>query len=867
MNKIRKLLFTLVLSLLSISGVDALVKEDSSMFTEDTYIIGITKFDKNVIVNASMVNQAGIDYANFMQSINNNSLTSDIYFYSKLTDEWFSISKNTHDYKLLDETEVEKLENNLNVFYVNNEEKMVNLDYDGDVSSISNSKVTFENGKFIIPATTLGFNFTSNNNSIFDVDLVKGQNDNYNYGEYYIPYIVNYFDENKNFIKGIKTNKNGSLNKSELVVSNRNGYKHEFVDEADQIIDTNTFIVKNNDVKIYDKWIKVGSLLENNVSEYNEDTLTLKYTGVTNRDDNGNYIDITIVAPENFDPTNTLVNDEKVTWVDGMYILRLYLSDKNNKEIVVKWDDQDTTTFTIDLSESKFVYVITYKDGYSTKGSENVIEGNKLSNIYSYTKANHIFVGLTATKFGTVKFDLDTPITKDYTFYPIYTSLVLSFNNDVTKEVEYAFFKGEESEQKLKISYPKINSGKFKLIVKFNNTNDIYNEDNYIKANINNEWVDFSKGIIIDANDSQSSEIPFKVKMTTNTSTSYKYLIYYNDKLIKESTLVNGFTDESNIVLTIGDYKFTSLKASKLLKYGTRENPVKLLDDITLTGVAGITGDSYIDLNGKTLTSSKSNSIIEFSTINESNNYSLNIYNGKLNSVTTKNETYAIKGGTKSGKGKFTLKMTDVIIDSNNESIYMGGVNSEVELNNVTINSKNNAFFIEGKNSKVVINGSNMNTDLTAIYTNGNTAVNTDITLNNSEISSKTIGIFHASSGTLKVLDSKITGTAGIGLKSGSLIVNNSSIIANDTDPEPPTVNNNGISNTGDAIYVEINKAYQSVTEEESKISISVIGSELNSLNRNAIRIFNPDQIQGTKVDAPDYTLIDTSNDTITYNK
>ena len=54
MNKIKKILFTLVLSLLFVVNTDAIIKEDPANFTEDTYIIGITKFDKNITVNASM---------------------------------------------------------------------------------------------------------------------------------------------------------------------------------------------------------------------------------------------------------------------------------------------------------------------------------------------------------------------------------------------------------------------------------------------------------------------------------------------------------------------------------------------------------------------------------------------------------------------------------------------------------------------------------------------------------------------------------------------------------------------------------------------------------------------------------------------
>ena len=791
MNKIKKILFTLVLSLLFVVNTDAIIKEDPVKFTEDTYIIGITKFDKNIIVNASMANQAGIDYANFMQSINNDDLTSDVYFYSKLTDEWFKISKNTNEYKLLNENEKEELINNLNIFYVNNEEKTTTLDYNGNVSKISNSKVKFENNKFIIPVTLLNFNFTTVDDITFDVDLAKDKDGINNYGEYYIPYIVSYYDEEQNLIGTIKTNKDGSLNLSNFTISTKDGYKHEFVDSEGNVVDINTLVVSDNLTKIYDKWTKVGSLMENNVSIFDKDSLTLKYTGLIDRNDNSNYISVTIVAPINFDTTNTLVNGESVKWISGVKntaLIKLDVKDKSSQKITVKWDDIDTTVFTVDLSESKFNYHITYKEGNTTKNVECVTEGEKLSNIYEYTKKDKIFVGLTTTKNGRVKFDTNTPITKDYTFYPIYITPVLSYNNEVTKEVEYAFVSGEESNQIFKLFYSKVTSGKFKLVL--------------------------------------------------------------------SKTIVNGLTTEENITLSIGKYKFTNTKASKIMKYATEETPVKLLKDVTLTGVAGISGNSYIDLNGFTLTSGKSNSIFEFSTTNATNDNSLNIYNGKLNSVSTKKDTYVVKGGNKSGKGKFTLKMTNVEVTSNNETFYMAGTNSKIELNNVTVNSKNNAFFIEGKNPVVVINDSKLITDEVAIYTNGSTSSNTKITLDNSKIISKSMGIYQASSGVLTISNnSSVKGTTGIGLKSGQLNVLNSTIVGNGVTVETPKVENSGISNTGDAIYVEVNSGYQSVTKEKSDISVSVTNSELTSTANNSIRVFNPEEITGTLVLANDYNI------------
>ena len=859
MNKIKKILFTLVLSLLFVVNTDAIIKEDPANFTEDTYIIGITKFDKNITVNASMANQAGIDYASFMQSINNDDLTSDVYFYSKLTDEWFKISKNTNEYKLLNENEKEELINNLNIFYVNNEEKTTTLDYNGNVSKISNSKVKFENNKFNIPVTLLNFNFTTIDDITLDVDLAKDKDGINNYGEYYIPYIVSYYDEEQNLIGTIKTNKDGSLNLSNFTIPTKDGYKHEFVNNEGSVVDISTLVVSDNLTKIYDKWTKVGSLMENNVSIFDKDSLTLKYTGLIDRRDNSNYIYVTIVAPINFDTTNTLVNGESVKWISGVKNtaeIKLDVKDKSSQKITVKWDDIDTTTFTVDLSESKFSYLITYKEGNITKNVGFITEGEKLSNIYEYTKKGKIFVGLTTIKNGRVKFDTNTPITKDYTFYPIYITPVLSYNNEVTKEVEYAFVNGEESNQIFKLNYQKVTSGKFKLVVEFNDTNAVYDENDYIKAKINDEWVDFKDGVTFDVNEKGYTEIPFKVKMTNNTSTSYKYSIYYNDKLVLSNTKENGLTSEENLTLSIGEHKFTNTKASKIMKYGTAETPVKLLKDVTLTGAAGISGNSYIDLNGFTLTSGKSNSIFEFSTTIATNDNSLNIYNGKLNLVSTKKDTYVVKGGNKSGKGKFTLTMTNVEVTSNHETFYMAGTNSKIELNNVTVNSKNNAFFIEGKNPVVVINDSKLITDQVAIYTNGSTSSDTNITLDNSDIVSKSMGIYQASSGVLTISNnSSVTGTTGIGLKSGQLSVVDSTIVGNGTSVETPQVENSGISDTGDAIYVEVNSGYQSVTKENSDISISVTNSELTSKANNSIRVFNPEEITGTIVLANDYNI------------
>lgn len=851
MKKIKKILFTIVLSLILMYNTSASVKEDASTFTEDTYIIGITKFNNNVIVNASMANQAGIDYARFMSSINITDLTSDVFFYSKLTDEWFRITKDTKEYKLLSEDEVETLLNNLNILYVNNEEKNIEFEYNGIPSNISNDNIKFENNKFIIPATTLYFGFDDENGEYTSIKLISDSNGNYTLDSYYISYRGQLFDYNGAFVSGMSTNELGLYNLKFIEFPNKEGTILKFTLENGEEIDINTYKPNKSGIKIYEKLISVGSLMEMENAIYNKETRTLKYTGVINREGDTNYLDVTVLAPEGFSTIRTLVHGNSVNWTYGVRrstVVRLNITDKSNQTITVKWDDRDTTTFTVDLSESKFLYNITYKEYSNVKRVDTITEGSTITNIYPYTKNKYVLTGITAIKNGSLLFDTTTPITKDYIFYPVYGTAVLSYKNDISSEVEYAFTSGEESIQKFRLSYSKIKNGTFKLYVKFNDDSDIYDENNYIKANIGDEWYNFNEGVTFRATDYSYTDIVFKVKMTTNTSTLLKYIVYYNDEYLTEGTIVNGLAREEDIVFSIGDAKFTSLKAKKIFNYGSALNPVTLLKDVTLNGTVSIDNESSVNLNGHTLTSSNSNSMFEFITNNQSNDASLYIFNGKLVSVSNNPETYVIKGGNKTGKGRFDLTMSYVEVTSNNESIYVSGTGSSVSLNNVTINSKNNALFIEGNSQSIVLENTILYTDGTAIMTNGSTSKDVNMYLINTTIESKKLGIYKASSGVLSIENSNIKGTTGIGIKSGTTTIDNSKITGDNTNPDPHENNDNGINDTGDAIFIEVNKNYQGVTESDADIDVVLTDTQLYSRNSRGYFVLNPDNIPGVEV-------------------
>lgn len=187
MKNIKKLVLGLAIAIIATIGFDVkaeTIKEDAALFNSDIYVIGSTKFDSNFIITASRAAMAGADEAIIQERIygNSNFNSSDIktYYYCALDNTWSEIEENGSGLRELTATEVQKLTQNLNLFFVNNKVKTIEVPFTGTIDKDSMygyggflaNQAKIENGKIIVPATWInGFAFTSNG---IDVEIKLG---------------------------------------------------------------------------------------------------------------------------------------------------------------------------------------------------------------------------------------------------------------------------------------------------------------------------------------------------------------------------------------------------------------------------------------------------------------------------------------------------------------------------------------------------------------------------------------------------------------------------------------------------------------------------------------------------------------------
>lgn len=170
-HKLRTILLVLVLMFTFILNVNAetKIKEDANAYTGDVYIIGSSKFDSNIIVTGTMATVAGAREAYIQYMINYNYDFSPedvkIYYYSELAETWSVLPATSEDeIKELTEKETKELTDNLNIYYVNEVEKTIEVPYDVILqdgfeltfysdNEKNDSKITYEDGKIKLPAT------------------------------------------------------------------------------------------------------------------------------------------------------------------------------------------------------------------------------------------------------------------------------------------------------------------------------------------------------------------------------------------------------------------------------------------------------------------------------------------------------------------------------------------------------------------------------------------------------------------------------------------------------------------------------------------------------------------------------------------
>ena len=163
-NKILKtfLFFVLFSAILITASFADEIKEDSSKYKSSAFIIGSTRFDSQQIITADKLFDAGINEKDLYDALGKDIKKADktLYYFVSEKVGWLKVAEETTK---LTESETEKLEENLNIFFVNNEVKSVEVKFQGNVdedSLPSNVEYDEEKGIFIVPATTFNFTFT-----------------------------------------------------------------------------------------------------------------------------------------------------------------------------------------------------------------------------------------------------------------------------------------------------------------------------------------------------------------------------------------------------------------------------------------------------------------------------------------------------------------------------------------------------------------------------------------------------------------------------------------------------------------------------------------------------------------------------------
>ena len=168
-SKILKVVLGLILFsalFVTVSSAATTVKENIQEYDDIVYIIGSTRFDSNFIITAQRAANAGVNEAKRLVSMERpdqiENLNLKTYCYIPDFDEWYEIQEEARS---LNEEEIKNIEENLNIFFVNNEEKILEFNHNANKEDVNilTDGVTFDGKKFSVPATKTEFKFIENN--------------------------------------------------------------------------------------------------------------------------------------------------------------------------------------------------------------------------------------------------------------------------------------------------------------------------------------------------------------------------------------------------------------------------------------------------------------------------------------------------------------------------------------------------------------------------------------------------------------------------------------------------------------------------------------------------------------------------------
>lgn len=259
-----------------------------------------------------------------------------------------------------------------------------------------------------------------------------------------------------------------------------------------------------------------------------------------------------------------------------------------------------------------------------------------------------------------------------------------------------------------------------------------------------------------------------------------------------------------------------------------------------------------LDLNGHVISSSNTNG----AAIAAQEGSSLILTNGTLKqAAASTGTTYGVR--TTGAE----VVMNGMTISDFSHGVYVGDnaegndLDSRVHILDSKLNGDICAVFISGnglvsdQKSQLIIENSTLESSSFALSGNGDTSGNgrwgTDIQIINSELTGTGdgIGIYQPQkNSTLTVINSKVTGYTGIALKGGSARIMDESVITGTGAFKEPGSENSGVTNTGDAIYIETNYGYEIYLLVGNDIKLNVTdnnckGVRVSDENASHVRI------------------------------
>lgn len=881
MNKIKKIVFAICLMVLATLNVNALtIQETSENYDGDVYVFGSTKFDGNTIVTLSAAGLAGMNEAKLQLALYGAIDTENVrtYYFSDLTRNWSEITIETGKLRLLSDAETDVLEKNLKIFYVNNIEKIIEIPFSGiiDENSITpnspytENKAIVENGKIKVPATWIGgFSFTSNS-TLVDVKLSTINNDG-TFEEVKEPVLKkdaelsltnkeeSYVSFDTEFTFKIIANdlKGESITDAKISITDPNSKELtniEYYDEENSVwtsdlskvlgktIEDKTITLRfqteeigKHKIQIKTNFDVIESEFESTISPNAIAKIGNKYyenlAVLASNAKDGDTVqiikDTTVTERVKFASTVTLdLNGKTITLTDtnkiqsvktGNLIVKngnikgnsYALQAEDNAKLKVEKDvyislenEKNTNLYGIaiwDNAEVTFEGNIKIKgDGYGISGNGGEASNTKLT-----------VNGIIEAKDGAALFLPQTGVTDiiggEYT-----GNTVIGIKSGTLNIIDGKFTAlGEKVEPKSK------NSGFYYTgDVVFVEENKSYKDN--IKINITGGTLTSTNGYIIQE---------FNPTIGTENELSLTMSGLYTTKNYGETKNSFYYTDEE-AAFTIDGVKYAESSLESALK---DSKEIKLLKDITLKNTIILTsGNPVVDLNEKTLSMKSTVSTSMFIVKNVSNDLSLTLKNGKIVAQSDK-YIYVVK----SGYSDFDNKT------SGNKKVV-------TTLDGVKITTNDCGVFVQGSNSVLNVINSEINAGYQAILANGSKGYGTigsEINVTNSVLTGKDLAIFHPQNGTLNIKGSTLTGPTAIGIKSGILNIENSSINATAKEYTQGKPTGDGIYSTGDAILVEVRKGYQDVNDTTSKLEVSIakdVTFTTGTSNTYALRVLNP---------------------------